>query len=118
MSPREKHDTHQKALALILDTTIFGSFAEIRAGKEVAGWFLRLQSMLEVQRPTPNPQSLSTLQPVVKVCAASNGLRGVIQPFAAGDSEVGPRRLRTVAQTASGAAPPDVEALSTVCLRR
>ena len=47
-----------------------------------------------------------------------NGLRGVIQPFAARDSEVGQRRLRIVAQTASGAAPVDVEALSTVCLRQ
>src|SRR6266850_5315372 len=42
MSTREKHDTHQKALALNLDTTIFGSFAEIGAGKEVARWFLRV----------------------------------------------------------------------------
>ena len=32
MSTREKHNTHQKALALHLDTTILGSFAEIRAG--------------------------------------------------------------------------------------
>jgi len=43
MSTREKHDTHQKALALNLDTTILGSFAEIRAGKEVARWFLRVR---------------------------------------------------------------------------
>ena len=55
---------------------------------------------------------------VAKGCAAANGLRGVIQPFAARDSEVGQRRPRTVAQTTSGAAPVDVEALSTVCLRR
>ena len=47
-----------------------------------------------------------------------NGLRGVIQPFAARGSEVGQRRPRIVAQTASEAAPADVEALSTVCLRR
>lgn len=55
---------------------------------------------------------------VAKGCAAANGLRGVIQLFAARDSEVGQRRPRTVAQTASGAAPADADALSTVCLRR
>lgn len=42
MSNHEKHDTHQKALALNLDDTIFGSFAEIGAGQEVARWFLRV----------------------------------------------------------------------------
>lgn len=35
-------DTHQKALAINLDQTIFGSFAEIGAGQEVARWFLRV----------------------------------------------------------------------------
>src|SRR5258705_13236889 len=34
-------DTHQKALAINLNQTIFGSFAEIGAGQEVARWFLR-----------------------------------------------------------------------------
>ena len=43
MPAREKHGTHQKALALNLDTTILGSFAEIRAGKEVARWFPRVR---------------------------------------------------------------------------
>jgi hypothetical protein len=38
----EKHDTHHKALSLNLDTRIFGSFAEIGAGQEVARWFLRV----------------------------------------------------------------------------
>jgi len=33
-------DTHQKALALNLDPSKFGSFAEIGAGQEVARWFL------------------------------------------------------------------------------
>jgi len=42
MPTHEKHDTHQKALSLNLDTTIFGSFAEIGAGQEVARWFLRV----------------------------------------------------------------------------
>ncbi|HKV79730.1 MAG TPA: hypothetical protein VJP02_16390 [Candidatus Sulfotelmatobacter sp.] len=42
MSTREKYDTHQKALSLNLDVTIFGSFAEIGAGQEVARWFLRV----------------------------------------------------------------------------
>ena len=41
MSRTEKLDTHQKALSLNLDTSIFGSFAEIGAGQEVARWFLR-----------------------------------------------------------------------------
>jgi len=35
-------DTHQKALAINLDQTIFGSFAEIGAGQEVARWFLQV----------------------------------------------------------------------------
>ena len=35
-------DTHQKALEINLDQTIFGSFAEIGAGQEVARWFLRV----------------------------------------------------------------------------
>jgi hypothetical protein len=42
MPTHEKHDTHQKALSLNLDATIFGSFAEIGAGQEVARWFLRV----------------------------------------------------------------------------
>ena len=42
MPAYEKHDTHQKALSLNLDATIFGSFAEIGAGQEVARWFLRV----------------------------------------------------------------------------
>jgi hypothetical protein len=42
MPTDEKHDTHQKALSLNLDATIFGSFAEIGAGQEVARWFLRV----------------------------------------------------------------------------
>ena len=42
MSNHEKYDTHRKALALNLDPTIFGSFAEIGAGQEVARWFLRV----------------------------------------------------------------------------
>src|SRR5262245_4079252 len=35
-------DTHQKALAINLDGTIFGTFAEIGAGQEVARWFLQV----------------------------------------------------------------------------
>jgi hypothetical protein len=42
MATSEKHDTHQKALSLNLDAAIFGSFAEIGAGQEVARWFLRV----------------------------------------------------------------------------
>ena len=38
----EKIDTHQKALSINLDPQIFGSFAEIGAGQEVARWFLRV----------------------------------------------------------------------------
>ena len=40
MPSAEKLDTHHKALTLNLDTTTFGSFAEIGAGQEVARWFL------------------------------------------------------------------------------
>jgi hypothetical protein len=35
-------DTHQRALAINLDSTIYGSFAEIGAGQEVAAWFFRV----------------------------------------------------------------------------
>jgi hypothetical protein len=35
-------DTHAKALAINLDPTSFGSFAEIGAGQEVARWFLNV----------------------------------------------------------------------------
>ncbi len=42
MPENEKFDAHQKALSLNLDGTIFGSFAEIGAGQEVARWFLRV----------------------------------------------------------------------------
>src|SRR5215831_11024161 len=42
MPAQEKQDTHHKALSINLDTTTFGSFAEIGAGQEVARWFLRV----------------------------------------------------------------------------
>ena len=42
MPESKKYDTHEKALSLNLDGTIFGSFAEIGAGQEVARWFLRV----------------------------------------------------------------------------
>src|SRR5438309_12035375 len=35
-----RHDTHGKALSVNLDTSIYGTFAEIGAGQEVARWFL------------------------------------------------------------------------------
>ncbi len=35
-------DTHHKALSINLDAKIYGSFAEIGAGQEVARWFLRV----------------------------------------------------------------------------
>jgi hypothetical protein len=40
MPSPEKLDTHHKALTVNLDTSSFGSFAEIGAGQEVARWFL------------------------------------------------------------------------------
>ena len=40
MSPHP--DTHHKALTINLDAAVFGSFAEIGAGQEVARWFLRV----------------------------------------------------------------------------
>jgi hypothetical protein len=39
MPSAQKLDTHHKALSLNLDTSTFGSFAEIGAGQEVAHWF-------------------------------------------------------------------------------
>src|SRR5438270_10572936 len=36
----QHHDPHGKALSLNLDGTIYGTFAEIGAGQEVARWFL------------------------------------------------------------------------------
>jgi hypothetical protein len=40
MPTNEKIGTHQKALTINLNASIFGSFAEIGAGQEVARWFL------------------------------------------------------------------------------
>src|SRR5688572_20830716 len=37
-----KLDTHQKALAVNLDPSKYGTFAEIGAGQEVARWFFRV----------------------------------------------------------------------------
>src|SRR5271167_2252131 len=42
MPDAEPLDTHQKALSINLDARIFGSFAEIGAGQEVARWFLQV----------------------------------------------------------------------------
>ena len=39
MASAQKLDTHHKALTVNLDTSTFGSFAEIGAGQEVAHWF-------------------------------------------------------------------------------
>src|SRR5262249_23528582 len=38
----QNHDTHGKALSLNLNGAIYGTFAEIGAGQEVARWFLRV----------------------------------------------------------------------------
>src|SRR5829696_6989554 len=40
MSEKRAEDAHAKALALNLDPSIYGSFAEIGGGQEVARWFL------------------------------------------------------------------------------
>jgi hypothetical protein len=40
MAIDEKVGTHQKALTINLNASVFGSFAEIGAGQEVARWFL------------------------------------------------------------------------------
>lgn len=40
MAATEKLNSHQKALRINLDSTSYGSFAEIGAGQEVARWFL------------------------------------------------------------------------------
>src|SRR5215208_7155657 len=42
MTKREVLDTHQKALHINLDSTKYGTFAEIGAGQEVARWFFRV----------------------------------------------------------------------------
>ncbi|MEY2408596.1 MAG: hypothetical protein QOF48_1266 [Verrucomicrobiota bacterium] len=39
---REIPDTHQKALQINVDSAIYGTFAEIGAGQEVARWFFRV----------------------------------------------------------------------------
>ena len=38
----ESSDTHAKALKINLDSKIYGTFAEIGAGQEVARWFLQV----------------------------------------------------------------------------
>ena len=35
-------DTHQKAQHINLDSSLYGTFAEIGAGQEVARWFFRV----------------------------------------------------------------------------
>jgi hypothetical protein len=40
MASMEKLNTHQKALRINLDSTSYGSFAEIGAGQEVVRWFM------------------------------------------------------------------------------
>ena len=40
MPSTEKLDTHRRGLTRNLDTSKFGSFAELGAGQEVARWFL------------------------------------------------------------------------------
>lgn len=42
MPTNEPTDTHHKALSINIDESMFGSFAEIGAGQEVARWFLRV----------------------------------------------------------------------------
>ncbi len=42
MDNQELIDTHRKALSINLEASIFGSFAEIGAGQEVARWFLQV----------------------------------------------------------------------------
>ena len=42
MAVPEALDTHHKALTINLEASIFGSFAEIGAGQEVARWFLKV----------------------------------------------------------------------------
>ena len=42
MTKREVLDTHQKALHINLDSSKYGTFAEIGAGQEVARWFFRV----------------------------------------------------------------------------
>ena len=39
---REVPGTHQKALEINVDPYIYGTFAEIGAGQEVARWFFRV----------------------------------------------------------------------------
>jgi len=38
----EAQDTHQKASRSNLDALLYGTFAEIGAGQEVARWFFRV----------------------------------------------------------------------------
>jgi hypothetical protein len=40
MASMEKLNTHQKAIRINLDSTSYGSFAEIGAGQEVVRWFM------------------------------------------------------------------------------
>jgi hypothetical protein len=40
--PDTTSDTHRKALEINLDPSVYGTFAEIGAGQEVADWFLRV----------------------------------------------------------------------------
>ena len=43
-SKKNTHSTYEKALALNLDESIYGVFAEIGAGQETANWFFRVSA--------------------------------------------------------------------------
>src|SRR5690349_22294197 len=40
--PHQDHDSHFKTLKINLDPALYGTFAEIGAGQEVARWFFRV----------------------------------------------------------------------------
>jgi hypothetical protein len=61
MVTAEKIETHHKALNLNLDPSIFGAFAEIGAGQEVARWFLVVG---ELPEPSPNRSRHTTKRSV------------------------------------------------------
>jgi hypothetical protein len=98
MPTEEKVGTHQKALSINLDAAIFGSFAEIGAGQEVARWFLTVGGASGTVAKT-----ISAYDKEVSDDLYGRGTRYVSQPRLEAMMESEWQQLLTELQTTRGA---------------
>ena len=99
MPTDEKVGTHQKALTINLNDSIFGSFAEIGAGQEVARWFLTVGAASGTVAKT-----ISAYDKEVSDELYGRGTRYVSQPRLEAMMESEWRQLLTELQTSRGVA--------------